>query len=70
MKIYHFNLISGVKSTAKSSEPIISVKAKDPDFESNGTITYFITASNLYKFENMHSSGSIVPSPFNITQEG
>ncbi|XP_077297943.1 cadherin 87A [Arctopsyche grandis] len=61
---------AGVKSTAKSSEPILSVKAKDPDFEANGTISYFISASNLYKFDNVHSSGSIVPSPFNITQEG
>lgn len=34
------------------------------------TLTYYIKASNLYKYRSEKSSGSIIPSPFNISQKG
>ncbi|CAH0724033.1 unnamed protein product, partial [Brenthis ino] len=61
---------AGVKHTARVNEPIISIVAEDPDLDENGTIIYMIAASNLYKFGASQSSGSVVPSPFNITQDG
>lgn len=36
----------------------------------NGSLTYYIKASNLFKFGSNRSSGSIIPSPFNITHSG
>ncbi|XP_038218379.1 cadherin-87A-like [Zerene cesonia] len=61
---------AGVKHTARISEPIASVWGADPDLGDNGTLRYAVAASNLYKFGDQHSSGSVVPSPFNITQDG
>ncbi|CAG5033926.1 unnamed protein product [Parnassius apollo] len=61
---------AGVKHTARVNEPIISVMAEDPDLEENGTIIYMVAASHLYKFGASQSSGSVVPSPFNISQDG
>ncbi|CAG4946283.1 unnamed protein product [Colias eurytheme] len=61
---------AGVKHTARINEPIATVLAIDPDLGSNGTLLYAIAASNLYKFGAQASSGSVVPSPFNITQDG
>lgn len=63
-------VFTGIKHTARINEPILSVVAVDGDLEENGTLTYMVAASNLYKFGASVSSGSIVPSPFNITQEG
>lgn len=65
-KLYY----AGIKHTAKMNEQILSMVAKDDDLNENGTLKYLIAASNLYKFGDQKSSGSIVPSPFNITQEG
>ncbi|KPJ12580.1 Cadherin-87A, partial [Papilio machaon] len=61
---------AGIKQTARINEPIISVAAVDPDLRENGTVLYVVAASHLYKFGAAHSSGSVVPSPFNITQDG
>ncbi|XP_012545103.1 cadherin-87A [Bombyx mori] len=61
---------AGVKHTARINEPILSVIAEDPDLDENGTLLYMIAASNLYKFGASESSGSVVPSPFNISQDG
>lgn len=61
---------AGIKHTARVNEPILSVVAEDPDLEENGTLVYMIAASNLYKFSASKSSGSVVPSPFNISQDG
>lgn len=52
------------------NEPVISVVAEDPDLDENGTLIYMVAASNLYKFGASQSSGSVVPSPFNISQDG
>ncbi|XP_045514372.1 cadherin-87A [Pieris brassicae] len=65
-KVYY----AGVKHTARINEPIISLVASDPDLDENGTLIYMVAASNLYKFGASRSSGSVVPSPFNITQDG
>ncbi|XP_072929429.1 cadherin-87A [Epargyreus clarus] len=65
-KIYY----AGIKHTARVNEPIISVVADDPDLDENGTLVYMVAASNLYKFGASQSSGSVVPSPFNISQDG
>lgn len=61
---------AGIKHTARVNEPILSVVAEDPDLEENGTLIYMVAASNLYKFGASESSGSVVPSPFNISQDG
>nr|QTE34337.1 cadherin [Galleria mellonella] len=65
-KVYY----AGVKHTARVNEPIISVMAEDPDLEENGTLIYIVATSNLFKFGASKSSGSVVPSPFNISQDG
>ncbi|CAB3226941.1 unnamed protein product [Arctia plantaginis] len=65
-KVYY----AGIKHTARINEPILSVVAEDPDLEENGTLIYMVAASNLYKFGAEVSSGSVVPSPFNISQDG
>ncbi|KAJ0177573.1 hypothetical protein K1T71_006446 [Dendrolimus kikuchii] len=61
---------AGIKHTARVNEPVLSVVAEDPDLEENGTLVYMVAASNLYKFGASESSGSVVPSPFNISQDG
>ncbi|XP_045449394.1 cadherin-87A-like [Melitaea cinxia] len=65
-KIYY----AGIKHTARVNEPIISILAEDPDLGENGTLLYMVAASNLYKFGASESSGSVVPSPFNVSQDG
>ncbi|CAH2040130.1 unnamed protein product, partial [Iphiclides podalirius] len=65
-KVYY----AGVKHTARIHEPILSVSAEDPDLRENGTLVYMVAASHLYKFGAERSSGSVVPSPFNVSQDG
>lgn len=67
---FTYVIFSGVKYTARINEPIITITAEDPDLEENGTLVYMVAASNLYKFGASVSSGSVVPSPFNISQDG
>ncbi|XP_060802067.1 cadherin-87A [Amyelois transitella] len=69
-KFQHKVYYAGIKHTARINEPILSVIAEDPDLEENGTLVYMVAASNLYKFGASKSSGSVVPSPFNISQDG
>ncbi|PZC71795.1 hypothetical protein B5X24_HaOG212432 [Helicoverpa armigera] len=69
-KFQHKVYYAGIKHTALVNEPIISVIAEDPDLGENGTLVYMVAASNLYKFGDSQSSGSVVPSPFNISQDG
>ncbi|XP_053605342.1 cadherin-87A isoform X2 [Plodia interpunctella] len=69
-KFQHKVYYAGIKHTARINEPILSVVAEDPDLEDNGTLVYMVAASNLYKFGASKSSGSVVPSPFNISQDG
>lgn len=64
--VYH----TAVNTMADLNEFIANVTAIDADFGVNGSLTYYIKASNLYKYGYSKSSGSIIPSPFNITQDG
>lgn len=59
-----------VNAMANINDVVTNVTAIDQDFGANGSITYYIKASNLYKFGSNRSSGSIIPSPFNISDRG
>lgn len=60
----------GVKQSARINEPIVSVSAADGDLRENGSVRYALAASHLYKLGARRASGSVLPSPFNITQDG
>lgn len=64
--VYH----AAVNAMANINDFVANVTAFDPDNGENGTLTYYVKASNLYKYGSNKSSGSIIPSPFNITQDG
>lgn len=61
---------SGINSMANINDIVAKVTAFDDDLGDNSSLFYYVSSSNLYKFNSQKSSGSIVPSPFNITQEG
>lgn len=61
---------TAVNAMTKVNNFILNATASDPDYGANGSISYYIKASNLYKYGSDKSSGSIIPSPFNITQQG
>ncbi|KAF7987447.1 hypothetical protein HCN44_003209 [Aphidius gifuensis] len=61
---------AGVNSMANINELVSTVKASDKDAGLNGTLHYYVSSSNLYKYESDKPSGAIVPSPFNVTQDG
>ena len=69
-----FNI--GIPFDAKIGDLILDAKAKDPDVPSEAeesyanTITYSIRTSNLYRAGSTQSSGSLVPSPFEMEQSG
>ncbi|KAK7790843.1 hypothetical protein R5R35_010718 [Gryllus longicercus] len=64
------NYYAGVNAMTNINEFVVKVLAEDSDFGANGSLSYFIIASNLYKFGSNRSSGSIIPSPFNVTEDG
>ncbi|XP_066259350.1 cadherin-87A isoform X1 [Euwallacea similis] len=64
--VYH----AAVNAMANVNQFVVNVTAFDPDNGINGSLTYYIKASNLYKYRSHKSSGSIIPSPFNISQRG
>ncbi|KAB0801704.1 hypothetical protein PPYR_03890 [Photinus pyralis] len=49
---------------------VANVSAIDLDFGVNGSFMYYIKSSNLYKYDSIHSSGSVIPSPFVISESG
>jgi hypothetical protein len=55
---------------ANVNEFVAKLSASDPDAGDNGTLYYYIRASNLFKFGSNLSRGSIIPSPFNVTEDG
>lgn len=55
---------------AAVNEFIAKILAEDPDLAENGTTQYYIAASNLYKSGSTKLSGSVIPSPFNISADG
>ncbi|EEB19942.1 conserved hypothetical protein [Pediculus humanus corporis] len=61
---------AGIKSLAAINEFIAKILAEDPDLAENGTVQYYIAASNLYKSGSNKLSGSVIPSPFNISSDG
>ncbi|EDW97645.1 cadherin-87A [Drosophila yakuba] len=61
---------AGVNANAKMGAAITLVNATDADQGKNAKIEFMIVASNLYKFGATKSTGSIVPSPFAISQDG
>ncbi|PSN52632.1 hypothetical protein C0J52_14597, partial [Blattella germanica] len=69
-KFERANYHSGVNAMANINEFVAKLSASDPDAGDNGTVTYYIRASNLYKFGSNISRGSIIPSPFNVTEDG
>ena len=67
----------GIPYNAKIGDVILDAEAHDPDVPSNtenevnsNQITYSIRTSNLYRAGETESSGSLVPSRFEIDQTG
>ena len=60
----------GIPFDASVGDLILDAKAEDLDEEANGKILYSIKSSNLFRQGASVSSGSIVPSPFKMTQNG
>lgn len=48
------------------NELISIINATDKDYGANSTIELLITASYLYKYEAIHSTGSLANSPFGM----
>ncbi|XP_076290426.1 cadherin 87A isoform X1 [Lasioglossum baleicum] len=61
---------AGVNSMANVNDFVTKVTASDLDVGDNGTLHYYVASANLYKYGSVKPSGSIVPSPFNVTQDG
>lgn len=61
---------AAVNAMANVNNFVENVTAFDPDLGINGTLMYYIRASNLFKYGSNKSFGSIIPSPFNITEQG
>lgn len=60
----------GIPFDASVGDLILDARAEDLDEEANGKILYSIKSSNLFRQGATVSSGSIVPSPFKMTQNG
>ncbi|KAG7153827.1 Cadherin-87A-like [Homarus americanus] len=60
---------AGVSYEAEVDRFVRMVSAVDGDAGLNGTLTYSIRASNLFRPGETKAIGSIIPSPFNITQD-
>ena len=63
-------LFLGVNAMANINEFVAKLSAFDPDAGDNGSLSYYIRASNLFKYGSNLSRGSIIPSPFNVTEDG
>jgi hypothetical protein len=61
---------AGINFMANINELVTKVTAFDLDLDDNGMLHYYVASANLYKYGSQKSSGSIVPSPFNLTQDG
>ncbi|XP_027213278.2 cadherin-87A [Penaeus vannamei] len=61
---------AGVNYEAEVDRFVRMVSAVDGDAGLNGTLSYSIRASNLFRPGDSKSIGSIIPSPFNVTQDG
>ncbi|RZF35066.1 hypothetical protein LSTR_LSTR009658 [Laodelphax striatellus] len=61
---------AGVNVAADEDELVCELFASDLDEGENGVITYQIVASHLFRGGSNVSSGSVVPSPFRISNAG
>ncbi|XP_063989387.1 cadherin-87A isoform X2 [Diachasmimorpha longicaudata] len=61
---------TGINSMANVNDIVAKVNAYDQDLGENGTLYYYVASANLYKYGSDKPSGSIVPSPFNVSQDG
>lgn len=55
---------------AGTGEFLCQLSASDQDAGENGTVSYQVVASHLYRAGSNVSSGSVVPSPFAISPTG
>ena len=62
----------GIPYDAKVGDLILNAQVIDPDLVGHdpGTLTYAIRSSNLFRGGSTVSSGSLVPSPFEMKQNG
>jgi hypothetical protein len=60
----------GIPYDAKVGDLILNAEAFDPDLNGTGKLTYNIKSSNLYRSGSTQSSGSLVPSPFKMENNG
>ena len=60
----------GIPFDASVGDLILDATAVDLDLDANGKVTYSIKSSNLFKQGQSQSAGSLVPSPFSMTQTG
>ena len=61
---------AGINSMANVNDFVAKVTASDLDLGDNGTLHYYVAGAYLYKYGSEKPSGSIIPSPFNVTQDG
>ncbi|KAK8743275.1 hypothetical protein OTU49_001344 [Cherax quadricarinatus] len=69
-RFIHEAYYAGVSYEAEVDRFVRMVSAVDEDAGLNGTLSYSIRASNLFRPGESRAVGSIIPSPFNITQDG
>ena len=60
----------GIPFDASVGDLILDATAVDLDLDANGKVTYSIKSSNLFKQGQTQTAGSLVPSPFSMTQSG
>lgn len=65
-KLYFQIYYAGVNAKSSLNQLVAVLNATDKDLGANSTFEMIIVASNLYKYGNVKSTGSIVPSPFGI----
>lgn len=61
---------AGVLSSSQGGEFVAQLSATDKDAGLNGSVSYTILTSHLYRAGSNVSSGSVVPSPFMISENG
>ncbi|XP_071526000.1 cadherin-87A [Panulirus ornatus] len=69
-RFIHEVYYAGVSYEAEVDRFVRMVSAVDGDAGLNGTLTYSIKASNIFRPGDSKAIGSIVTSPFNISQDG
>jgi hypothetical protein len=60
----------GIPFDAKVGDLILNAEAFDPDLDNSGALVYSLRSSNLYRSGETTSSGSLVPSPFEMRDNG